>query len=287
MIFPASLRPWFWMLGWLLFFFLIALVIHTFQSVWRGEIVRDYAEGKYFKSSSSAPSILVLGDSLVGTSFPEDTSQPYMLGESDRWARIWLPLASYGDYSPLFGKPLPHLKLVVINLGTMNREFFSDDMVRTAKLFIKTAYLRISYGKDYAEKIMEHENVFQFIDCRPLSEKKIKRRVKKLKKYYEENSSLSPEAIRFLKLLKKSADFVVVVRLPKAQVLENKVKDLEATYQQGLSEQLRREGVPLIQLGEPLAEEFYCDGSHPNDRGVAIRSEQLQKLVKEVQLSTL
>ena len=278
------LRPWWWALGWLLLITIMATVVHAFQVEWRRELIGRYWTQKYFSASSNLPDVLVLGDSLVGSSFPPSGKQPKLFGEDYSWANLWLARGAYTDFYGLLSDIPLHAKVILVGQDSLVRNGIQADPRISIKLFLKTLVGYIQFGP--SEKAIEIGFGLSKHHCKSRDESRVSEVVERLSEQYSASEPLSPDAILFLSSLKSIADRVVVVELPRAESLNHEVDDALISFRHRLSVQLQEEGVSFVTLGESLPENYYCDGSHPNELGKQVRTQQLVKLVQEILSST-
>ena len=106
-------------------------------------------------------------------------------------------------------------------------------------------------------------------------------------KYNEEltykDHIITKDTKKFLRDLKSQSRRVVVVAFPRAW---NKHEILQNEWRKKLRGELEREGITMITLGTSMPEAYYCDGSHPNEKGRAVRSAQMVELITRIQAST-
>ncbi|WP_461516578.1 hypothetical protein [Porticoccus sp.] len=275
-------RPWCWALFWLSLFMGIGGCIYFGQEYWRREVVRIYASGELKNSEGSSPAALLIGDSLVRMSFPRDIDAPLLVGADMSWGKIWIPGGSYIDFAGLASVYPKGTGLVLVNQDILLKEDFWNRrrafrgfwnlLVRT----VKTGSIEEAIRRQQQTTKPTCEREARF------TEKVINNHIRR----YTSSPVLSDEAIEFLRLLDANSKQLVVIRLPRSSSLEERLSAAFTSFQPKLLDVLDKEGIQHVELGPAMPDEFYCDGSHPNELGKAVRTEQLVKLVREKLLST-
>jgi len=275
-------RPWCWALFWLSLFMGIGGCIYFGQEYWRREVVRIYASGELKNSEGSSPAALLIGDSLVRMSFPRDIDVPLLLGGEQPWGKIWVPGGSYMDFSSLALAFPKGMGLVLVNQDIL----LKDDFWITRRAFrrfwnlfvraVKRGSIEEAFWRQQQRIKHTCEREARFTD----------KVINNLIQRYTSSPVLSDEAIEFLRLLDANSKQLVVIRLPRSSSLEERLSAAFTSFQPKLLDVLDKEGIQHVELGPAMPDEFYCDGSHPNELGKAVRTEQLVKLVREKLLST-
>lgn len=271
------LRPWCWTLCWLALFTGVGSAIYFGQEFWRREVVRLYTSAALINSEGESPDILLIGDSLVRMSFPRDIDSPFLLGADLSWAKVWIPGGSYMDFADLPSIFSKGMGLVLVNQDILLEEnFWKKNNI--FKWFLNLIVTTLQTGS-IAETVGRQQQAIKQTCER---EAHITRQViEKLIYRYSNRPVLSREAIEFLRLLKASSRKLVIVRLPRSISLEKELSASFVSFQSRLLHVLNDEGIQHASLGPAMPDEFYCDGSHPNELGRGIRTEQLVKLVRE------
>lgn len=263
---------------------LVGGAIHFFQAKWRGQLVLAYADEKYFAGAANQPDVLVLGDSLVGRAFPPELPLSEQGDNQISLAKLWLPAGSYRDFFRLFDETDRRFKLIFVNQDALIRENPSQNPRDSIRFFFKTG-LHFFHDHSLAAMMHENENKVRF-DCRERSPAEIARAVEKVYDRYTGNTLLRVDAIEFLRVLRAAADQVVIVRLPRSGLIEEQLAEELSLLKAKLFPRLLREGVSFIELGEPLSDDHYCDGSHTSALGRTVRTRQLVQLIEEMLPST-
>lgn len=250
----------------------------------------------------SPPDILILGDSLLAQSLPGHNDQPELFGEGYTWAKFALPWGRYNDFSAISSDQPRRFRIIVINQGVLIGDNIWDQPEKSIKSILR---LVIQYGRRQLGKPVKTstqatqqtspvaqlgndggpvETITQ--NCKVQNARQINRKADALNWRYRHGTVLSGEALAFLHSLNASADVVVVLRLPRAISLEKQVSDNQENFQRALSTVLSEQNIPLIELGSVMPDDHYCDGSHPNARGQAVRTRQLVQLIEGMLPST-
>lgn len=278
-------RPWIWTCSWLILFLIVGVLVYEDQSDWRKKILEAYWGSVYLAKPDALPNVLVLGDSLVGRSFPMSYEESDLFGNGVTWANIWMGGASYRDFSGFFSESSFRHDLIIINLSSL-----ANDRVDMERRKIPRRYQKIMerylLGDPVEQIIKEHYKKTREY-CGGRDEREIRNLVESFKKRYSPNDQSQDDLAAFLGRLKGAARKVVVVELPRTEFLAAQLDGSLTTWKNYYLPLLKNLDIEFIKLGNSLPEYCYCDGSHPNDRGREIRRQQLIDLVREKLPSTL
>jgi len=277
-------RPWLWALVWLSVIAAVGVMVYQDQSDWRRKLLGEYWKKKYLVNDDAFPSILLIGDSLVGRSFPQPDEEPNLFGANRLWANIWLGGASYADFSEFFAHAGIHHDLIIINLATLAKEPATKGHGRKFRRYPKIVERYLLH--DPIEQIFKEHYQITRGYCGKRDTEETKKWVKNIKNRYSFNKKPSDNLVHFLQSMKSVSRKVVVVELPRSELLSEKLGGSLTSLRDYFSPILESQGVEFVTLGGSLPEDLYCDGSHPNLDGRVVRRQQLINLVKEALSST-
>ncbi len=267
------------MLGWSLIIATMSVVVlNDAQIDWRKKLLEEYWKKTYLADPKTRPNIVVLGNSLVGRSFPLSSEVSHFFGEKYSWANVWIGGASYKDFSGFFLESTQHYDLIIINLDTLAHGP-SRRGRRTLKNYPNMVKRRLLF--DPIQNIFEEFYLASQGWCKSRDKESIEKIVDNINKRYNFNKNTFNERAQFLQSLKAVSKKIVVVELPRAGSLTEKVGASLISYRDHFSTFLQEQGVEFVSLGESMPEDHYCDGSHPNDRGRKVRRAQLLNLVED------
>lgn len=289
MTIPALFRPWFWALGWFaMIWYGGEYWINQYENLIQEPTKPDIS--RILLQDDDMPLVLGLGDSLIGWSLPADDQLEAKLKRHLNWERYWTSAASWHYFSdlPIVAKKKRPILILVMDSVFINANTNKPTpLPHKLRLYLSAAKQAWTTGRPLRDQIAEHvPRDRNMLFCYPRTPNEETILVNTLRNKYASNEYLSDESVQFLQDLRQWAYRVIVIHLPRTQTIESQIEPAQRKWLERFSTYLQREGVEMIQLGQPLPEDHYCDGSHPNEIGRNVRVNQFIELLRKELPST-
>lgn len=280
---PKVLRPWLWTFLWLIAFSIAYLGLLNFQpEYFQRELQLMPVVGKSSPLQGSAPAYVGVGDSLLAYSLPHEQEFQTLLGGQVTWAMHWMPIATWRSFDwhiNANGNNYHYMTVILQDSLFLNREPYRRDIKFADRIHLakKRLFKELTTGIPLKANRAEESHLIRPDNCKVKSHKGYSREL------FYNDQILTKDSIQFLQDLKAQSRQVVVVAFPRAG---KKHEHLQIEWQKKLRAELEVEGIALITLGQSMPDAYYCDGSHPNEKGRSIRTAQMLKLIMGLQAST-
>lgn len=269
---PKVLRPWLWAVLWLAMFSLCYLILLKVKVMYLQQELSQVTKSVGSTSFGGRPDLYIgVGDSLLAFSLPHEQDFQALLGGQKKWRLYWAPNATWHSFEWIAdadGSGYDSTTFILQESLFLNREkpSFADSFHWTKKSILDNLTAGNALKKSNADIFKFHRS----------DECNLRSNDKYAMEFTYKSQIINSDAQEFLHALQRQAKRVVVVSLPRAEM---KKERLQNDWRKKLRDELEGEGIAFITLGQSMPDDYYCDGSHPNEKGRLIRTAQMRKLM--------
>jgi hypothetical protein len=269
-----TLYPWLWALFWLAIFSSSYFSLIEMQNRFlKQDLLHKVGDGKLStKDGMKILPFIGIGDSLLVYSLPSEADFQSKLDANIKWGMYWMPAASwqaFERFSDAGSENLHDTTFILQDSIFLNRKELT--FARHVNL-LKKGLLSSIGGEHRLNKSL----IEMFHRARPIKCNANERIPFIPTDYSYQQSILTTDALNFLRGLKAQSRQVIVISLQRAP---NKQESLQKKWRVKLNNELNKEGIKYLSIGYAMSEEYYCDGSHPNDKGRELRTSQFLQLI--------
>lgn len=269
---PKVLRPWLWTILWLAIFSLCYMMLLKVRVVYLQQELSQVTKTVKSTRLEKRPDVYIgIGDSLLAFSLPHEREFQALLGSQIKWGMYWSPNATWHSFmwiADADGSEYDSTTFILQESLFLNREKprVADTVHWMKKSIFDNLMADTSLKKSNADIFKFHRSD----KCNLRSNDKY------AMEFTYKSQIIGRDAREFLHALQRRSKRVVVVALPRAQMKKERQQN---DWRKKLHDELEREGIAFITLGQSMPADYYCDGSHPNEKGRLIRTAQMQKLI--------
>lgn len=268
------LHPWLWAIFWLVIFSSSYLSLLEVQKRFLLEdLLRKVGNGNLSTNDGMKVSAFIgIGDSLLVYSLPSEAGFQSKLSTNTKWGMYWMPAGSWQAFKRFTdaGKDNLHNTTFILQDSIfLNRKELT---FRRHLNLLEQGFIN-SFDSEHS---LDESLIEMFHRARPIKCNADERLAFFPADFVYQESILTTDALNFLRSLKAQSKQVIVISLQRAP---NKQEYLQKSWRVKLNNELSNEGIQLLPIGDAMPEQYYCDGSHPNEKGRELRTAQFLQLI--------